>query len=291
MRLGINQFNLFPEIGDIDTNTVPQLAAFCREHGFGAIAAPPKWQDWDIEHCRDFGAACHEANIVIGEAGYWRNMLRCEGEELDEHIANVRALLRKADAGRVGCIVSLVGSFGDGRGSVAQHPDNRGPKAKAKFREICLRIVDGLDLDHTTYAIEPWQNTFFWKPADIADFLDELNHPKVQLHLDQMNMIHPDRYFDTTAVIEETFALLGNRVASIHAKDLKWHDGSLYIHIDEVAVGDGVMDYDTYLQKIDGLHPDIPLYTEHWKTREQYDLAVERLKAAAVSAGVEYIAC
>ena len=70
--------------------------------------------------------------------------------------------------------------------SLAMHPYMKTAEAKAEFREVVLKILDGLDLKTTKYVIEPWHNTFFYKPEDIREFFDAVDHPSFGLHLDQM---------------------------------------------------------------------------------------------------------
>ncbi len=61
-------------------------------------------------------------------------------------------------------------------------------QCRREFREIVLRILDGLELGRTSYALEPWCNTFFYEPGDIHDFFAMVDHPNLRFHLDLMNM-------------------------------------------------------------------------------------------------------
>ena len=199
-------------------------------------------------------------------------------------------MLRKADCLGVGCVDTLVGSRDGAAGPLSPHPFNFSDDCRRLFREVCLRIVDGLDLETTRYATEPWFNSFYYRPEDIRQFIDSVGDPRVAFHLDQMNLVGRDTYFSTTELIERTFELLRPHVVSVHAKDIRWDHTHIGFKLDEVYVGDGVMDYDTYLRRLDTLDPDMPVYTEHFATVDEFAIAIERLHQAAKKAGVKFLA-
>ena len=48
-----------------------------------------------------------------------------------------------------------------------------------------------------------------------------------------------------------------------------------------IGAGEGVMDYDLFMKKLDTLDRNMPVYTEHWATEAGFVEAVRRLHAAA----------
>lgn len=258
------------------------------ELGLAATAAPAEMAQWSLDECAAYGDMVRSYGLVIGEVGYWQNLL-VEDEELRiQRIDTVRSLLLKADAMGVGCVVTLIGSF-DGEKALAPHPGNWSDRARLRASENCRRILDGLDLAYARYALEPWCTAFYHEPDAVADFLDSVGHPRLALHLDVMNMHSIQTYYHSTAVIERTFDLLAHRAVSVHAKDLLWDPTHMFIRLDEVMPGEGVLDFDLYLRKLDGLSPDMPVYTEHWQTGDQYVEAIQRLHGLADVAGVEFV--
>ncbi len=225
--------------------------------------------------------------LVIGEVGYWRNLLVDDEDLRARRIEDVRALLVRAEAMQTGCVVTLVGSFGDQ--FVSPHADNWSDRARERAAENCLRILDGLELTHTSYALEPWCNGFFHEPQAVADFLNAVDHPRLKLHLDVMNMHSVQTYFQSTQVIDLAFDLLADRVVSVHAKDLLWDPTHMFMRLDEVMPGEGVLDYDLFLRRIDELSPDMPVYTEHWQSDEEYVQAIQRLRGLAEAAEAKMV--
>jgi sugar phosphate isomerase/epimerase len=149
--------------------------------------------------------------------------------------------------------------------------------------------VDGFELEHTCYAIEPWRTSFFYRPEDIAAFLDDVGHPSVRLHLDLVNMVGRRDYFDTAGLAERTFALLADRVAAAHLKDLRWDHDHMQIKWDEVLIGDGAMDYDVYLGGLAALEPDLPCFCEHLATEAEYAESFARLHRIAERIGARFL--
>jgi sugar phosphate isomerase/epimerase len=197
-------------------------------------------------------------------------------------------MLVKADA--MGCrsVVTLAGSKHPSGHVLAPHPGNFTDAYRGEFREFVLRVLDGLALASTKYIIEPWHNTFFYRPDDIAAFIVSVDHPSFGLHLDQMNMVDQAGYLDTTSLIDRTFDLLADHVVSVHLKDVLCDPGHLMLKYDEVLIGEGVMDYETYMKRLAGLDEDVPCYTEHLPGEQAYIDNTRRAHAAAERVGVAF---
>lgn len=253
---------------------------------YGLSAVWASIGDLTEAECATLGEKARSLDIVLGETGMWENLLTDDAELQNQRIAKVRGFLRNAELAGVKCVVSLVGSKADH--VLAPHPYNYTEACKREFREIVLRILDGLELKTVRYGIEPWHNTFFYQPEEIKAFIDDVGHPSLGLHLDQMNLVSQASYFNTTALIEKTFALLADKVVSVHLKDIKCDPSHMFLKWDEVRIGDGVMDYDTYLKKLATLDPDTPCYCEHFANEGDYAIAFARLLHLARKAGVAF---
>ena len=255
------------------------------ELGLAATAAPAEMNRWPLHECAAYGDMVRSYGLIIGEVGYWQNLLVDDEAARSHRIDEVRSLLQKADAMGAGCVVTLVGSF-DSKHALAPHAENWSDRARERAAENCHRILDGLDLQRTCYALEPWCNGFYHEAEAVAGFLEKIDHPRLALHLDVMNMHSVNTYYQSTQVIEQAFDLLGKWAVSVHAKDLRWDPTYMFLRMDEVMPGEGILDYDLFLRRVDSLSPDIPVYTEHWHTDEQYMEAIGRLHALAASAGI-----
>lgn len=278
--------------GFFGANSIKELEPLCEKldcYGLSAIGAPAKLKELSQDDCAAFGQKARQLNIVIGEASFWENLMTPDKQLQLHRIKNVRTMLEKAEI--MGClsVVSLVGTKDSSDAALVPHPYMFSQACKEEFREVVLRILDGLDLKTTKYIIEPWPNTFFYQPENIAEFMDRVDHPSFGLHLDQMNMVNHRYFYNTRELINHTFKLLADRVVSVHLKDIRWDFGHMFLKWDEVYIGDGIMDYETYLRRLVELPSDTPCYCEHMAEERDYALSFSRLHHLAKKAGVRFL--
>lgn len=269
-------------------NDMDNLCSKLDHYGLSAIQAPSRLSDMEDDICIEFGERAKKLNICIGEAGMWQNFFVEDLEMRQERITLVKTMLQKADLMKCDTVVSLVGSKFQVEPPITPHPDNYTTPFQDDFREIVLRILDGLDLEHTTYTIEPWHNSFFYQPEEINAFIDSIDHPNFGLHLDQMNMVSQDNYFNTTELINLTFDRLSNKIISVHLKDVRCDGQYMMLKYDEVMIGDGVLDYPTFLNRLSELPEDITCFCEHLSSEEEYADNFNRLHDLADSIGLGF---
>lgn len=272
MRFGLNWMSI--ENQDELDNVLPLID----DLGLGAISAPDAMSEWSIQQCEAYGDIVRDYGLTIGECGYWQNLLTQDEEERTRRIEDVRELLKRADAMGVDCVVTLAGTFG-GSWAGAPHPDNWSKEAREMVIENCRRILDEVSLDHTTYALEPWFNTFFHQPQSIRSLIDAVDRSGLGVHMDVMNMHSIQDIYQSGQLIDEAFDLLADDVVAVHAKDIRWNDHSppKLLQLEEVKPEEGSMDYDRYIQRIDELPADIAVFTEHWENDEDFVETIQRL--------------
>jgi sugar phosphate isomerase/epimerase len=283
VRLG-GHFFVAGSVDDLDP-----LCERLDKYGLSAVPGPAEMRDWTKDACAAYGEEARRLGVEVGEVGYWKNLLTPDGDLQAERVGVVRRLLIAAEAMGCRCVVTLVGTKDPSDRAVAPHPYLKTDECRREFRDLVLRILDGLDLSHARYVIEPWHNTFFYQPEDIRAFIDTVDHPAFGLHLDQVNMVSPDTYFGTGALVRRTFDLLADEVASVHLKDIRCDPTHAILKYDEVLIGDGGMDYETYLEHLAGLDPDMPCYCEHLASEEEYAENFRRVRGLAEKAGVRFL--
>ena len=69
--------------------------------------------------------------------------------------------------------------------------------------------------------------------------------------------------------IDETFDKLGDKICSIHLKDIKLLDGFTF-QLKECGCGEGILNIPKYLDKATKLSDDMPVLIEHLNTDEEY---------------------
>jgi sugar phosphate isomerase/epimerase len=257
-------------------------------YGLSCIIAPRAINDMTDDEAIAYGVRARELGVVIGEAIPGVNLGTNDPELRQQRIDYCRTMLLKSDLMHCHGIVILVGSPGPNDHLAEVHPYLFTDACRNEFRETVLRIVDGLDLQHAKLLIEPWNHSFFYRPGPVREFMDSLDDPRVLVHLDQMNMIDQDHLFKTTEYIDETFDLLSDYVGGIHFKDLAWDWHHMFLKLDEVLIGDGLMDYETYLRRVSELPGDVACFCEHLSEEGDFAINFARLHKLAADLGVSF---
>ncbi|MFO1141565.1 MAG: TIM barrel protein [Amaricoccus sp.] len=259
--------------------------AFARAHrafGYRAAYCPPV-EIGDTARLAAIEAAFAAADVVLAEIGIWRNLVAVEEDVRRANLDHACNCLAVADAVGARCAVSYIGSAAPGT-DYAPHPRNMGEEAFDACVETVRLVIDRVRPRRAKFALEMMQYALPDSVDCYVRLIDAVDRPAFAAHVDPVNLIMTPRvYFENGALIRECFAKLGPHIVSCHAKDILLHHQAA-LHLDEVMIGDGVLDYPTYLRELARL-PDVPLMLEHLDGAE-YAVARDRLFAIAQAAGV-----
>ena len=237
----------------------------------------------------EFGDKARSLGIVISEVHFLQNLPSPDPEIRAARVEEARSLLRKADLMRARCLLGFAGSL-DPRDRIGiPTAQNYTEAFIAELRELILRVLDGIDLRFAKYGLEASPKTFFYGPEGCAALVDAVAHPGFGIHLDMMNMVSQDTYFHTTELIDRTFELLGDRILAAHLKDVAWDYDYQFLKFDECIVGDGVLDYPTYVRHLARMDDDFPCMCEHLEVERDYVDSFERLHRLAADLGTSWI--
>jgi sugar phosphate isomerase/epimerase len=272
--------------------TIAEIEAFCEQadrHGLSATVAPKGIATMSEDEAAAFGQAARAARIVIGEAGFWENLIIEDTELRRDRLLRLRKVMKNADA--MGCrsVAILSGTRHPSDKAFAAHPYMFTDACRKEVREIVLSALDGFDSRVTRLGMEPYAHSFFYGPEAALEFIESVGHPLFGIHLDQANMISHQDFFNTTDLVHRTFAALRPHMVSVHLKDIAWPVSPLGLKWEEVNFGEGVMDFDAYLRQISTLDPDISCFCEHFPTLEEYALNFARVHDLAAHAGTSFI--
>ncbi|GLQ53689.1 sugar phosphate isomerase/epimerase family protein [Devosia nitrariae] len=263
--------------------------AFARAHvdfGYRAAYCPP-CEIGDTDRQRAIELAFADVDVVLAEVGIWRNLVTPEEAVRRRNLDYACEKLALADTIGVRCAVSYIGSFEAGT-DYAPHPQNLSQDAFDAAVETARVIIDTVKPRRARFALEMMQYALPDSVDVYLELIEAIDRPAFAAHLDPVNLVMtPRTYFDTGTLIRECFAKLGPHIVSCHAKDILLYDRAA-LHLDEVTIGDGVLDYRTYLTELEKLPGDVPLMLEHLEA-DQYVLARDRLSTIAASIGVSLV--
>jgi sugar phosphate isomerase/epimerase len=262
--------------------------AFARAHsafGYGAAYCPP-CDIADTDRQRAIENAFADADVMIAEVGIWCNMITPEDDVRRANIDRACDLLALADAVGAKCAVNYIGSFAAGT-DYAPHPKNLSDEAFEATVATTREIIDRVNPKRARFALEMMQYALPDSVDSYVDLIRAVDRPAFAAHLDPVNLVMTPRvYFDTGSLIRECFEKLGPHIASCHAKDITLHHLAA-LHLDEVMIGDGNLDYPTFLRCLDAMPFEVPLMLEHLDSPD-YATARDRLFGIAAGAGIRF---
>ena len=253
MRLGGPIFQKF--------DSVAEEVALHRKLGFGAAFC---------RHIEDSGErltykkAFAEADIVLAEFGaYCLNILDTDKALRQKNIEEICRRLSYADEMGVRCCVIHGGSVETGDWGNA-NPLNMSEKSFSETVAIVQGILDRVNPKTTKLVMETESYLFPDNPEIYARLIEAVDRPAFAVHFDPVNIIvNPRDFYFNAQFLKNSIARLGPWIVSCHAKDINMPPKHATVQIDETYIGDGVLDYHTYLREINKLSPPPTLMIEH----------------------------
>lgn len=279
MRLGGNVF-----YGGRDAK---EYALLHVKKGFGA-ALCPDWISMDKpEEVREFKKVMEAYDIRIAEVGAWCNPLHPDQKEAEEKIQYMIKRLELAEELEACTCVNILGTkqrdtwFGADKECYSE-------KFFEEAVKVSQRIIDAVKPVKTKLSFEMMPYCFLDGPQEYLRFLEAVDREAAGVHLDICNtMNHPRRFYENGKFIRETFALLSDKIVTMHLKDITLRRDALTVMFEEVLLGTGGIEYSVLMEEIAKLPKDIPAMLEHLETEAEYDRAAEAALRFAEGAGMK----
>lgn len=249
-----------------------------RDLGYSAASCPvPVGTSADT--VRAFAESARRADVVIAEVGAWSNPLSPDPDERRNALNRCKECLALADEIGARCCVNIAGS----RGPKWDGPcaDDLTPETFDMVVEMVRDILDAVRPTRTFYTLE----TMPWMVPNSTEAYEQVlaavDRPGFAVHFDPVNLINsPERYFANGDLIRDFVQRLGDRIRSVHAKDIALRD-RLTVHLDEVRPGLGGLDYATLLTELNRHCPEAPVMMEHLSNADEYVAAAQHIRTQA----------
>jgi sugar phosphate isomerase/epimerase len=278
VRLGAPLF-----VSDTDPEAWAQRAVDLR---YRAVYAPNVSLN-DKDRIKAIIEAVQKRHLIIAEVGRWVNLMDADPEKRAQNLQTVTDGLALADELDAWCCVDIAGSFNKENWS-GPHPKNVSDEFFDLAVENARKIIDAVKPKRAKFTYE----MMGWAIPDTADsylrLIKAIDRSGFGVHLDVCNMINsPDKFWNTDRLINEAFDKLGPMIVSAHAKDLKWIP-EYSIRFAECVIGEGDIDFGTYLKRMASLPNDVPLMIEHMKNADEYARCKEHLFNVGAENGVVF---
>lgn len=255
--------------------------------GFGA-ALCPNWVSLEKPaELNKFKVAMKKHDVRIAEVGAWCNPLHSDKKIAEKNIQYMIERLRLAEELEAATCVNILGTK---REENWYGPDATG-YSEAFFHEsvaVCRRIIDEVKPTQTKLSFEMMPYYFLDSPKEYLRFLEAVAREAAGVHLDICNtMTHPRRLYQNADFIQETFALLKEKIVTLHLKDITLRQNTYNVEFEEVLIGTGDIEYTVLMEEIATLPPDTPAMLEHLQTEAEYDLATNAVVNFAEKIGMK----
>ena len=235
--------------------------ALHKKLGFGAAFC--KYIE-DPSKREEYKQAFSEADILLAEYGaYCLNILETDKTLRQKNIDEICKRLEYADEMGARCCVIHGGTVETGNWGNA-NPLNFSEKSIAETVAAVQGIIDRVKPKVTKLVMETESYLLPDNPEIYARLIEAVDRSSFAVHFDPVNIIaSPRNFYFNAQFLKHCFALLGPWIVSCHAKDLNMPPKYPTVRIDETYIGDGVLDYVTYLREINKLTPPPTLMIEH----------------------------
>lgn len=268
------------------TTDPDELALAHRKLGYRAAYCPGVSVQ-DTDKIGTYAEAFARHDVVISEVGRWVNLLDADSEKRRQNLQTVTDGLALAEAIGALCCVDIAGSFNP-TSWFGPNPDNLSQKHFDASVENARKIIDAVKPARAKFCYEVMGWAWPDSPDHYLKMIKAVDRKAFAVHLDPCNLVNcPEKFYHTTALLNECFDKLGRWIVSCHAKDLTW-DVEMNLHFREVPPGKGALDYATYLKRLASLPHSPPLMLEHLATAEDYAGAREHIFAVGRKAGLGF---
>jgi sugar phosphate isomerase/epimerase len=260
MRFGVSGEIVPSSMDDL----TPAIAEQVRALGFSGIFSRFRGNDPHTTteaQCRRVRDLLADHGLRMYQAtGYWQCLIHPDDSVRHEAVRTVQAALRVAGWLGTYAIDTGPGSLSPD-GPWFPHPYNFKQQARDQLVRSLRECAAAAEDNGVILGLESHLLVTLRTPEIARDVLDAVGSRWVRCDFDPVNWIGLDEIYDTGSALDRMMDILGDRIASAHAKDcVIWN--RLTLHLDVVAAGTGLLDYRTFLRRMEELNPDYPVIVE-----------------------------
>ena len=260
MRLGMSGAFLPRNMDDF----TPEMATKVKALGFSGVFtrfgenAPFETTPAKCHRVRDL-LADHGLRIYQS-TGYWQPLIHPDEAERRQAVRVLQQALKIAgDLGARG-IDTGPGSL-NSTGPWNPHPENWNLESRQQLIKSLKESAPAAEDNQVYLSLEGHQLVVLENEQVTKEILDAVGSPWVRSDLDPANWITLKTIFRTDEAIHQMFDVLSEHIVSGHAKDITITNAHT-LHLPTTSVGKGMLDFKTYLRRLEDLNPDYPLIVE-----------------------------
>lgn len=209
------------------------------------------------------GQAFVDGDLEIAQLNGWYEALCNPDESLRaQGVAGMQALVRIGALLKAPTIYVRPGGLNP-NGHWYAHPENHSQPTFDRIVDSLKPVMKVAESEGARVAIEGHVLSALDTPRRMRELIDAVGSPALKFNYDPVNFTGTVKdVHDTTRILNELYEQLGAFTAVAHAKDCRLAD-ALVVHIDEVVLGTGTMNYPLFMRQFHELAPDGYFIIEH----------------------------
>lgn len=246
-----------------DPAELRQLLETARQVGFDAAQVWARYGPDEAGWAEVLGTL-RRLGIRLAAAGGYTNPLDPDPARREAGLADLRRAIARAAAAGAPIVVTWSGTRAPGM--FEPHPDNASQAAFDEAVAIFRDVARTAEAAGVTVAIEPYIAHVASTPERLRDLVDAVGSPRLRAVMDPPNFITPEALETVNEAMPRMFAILGDRIALVHCKDIRApRPGDTRAPLNGVVLpepGGGILDYARYADLI-RRHYDGDVIVEH----------------------------
>jgi len=244
-----------------------------------------RWTESDLIAIRQ---AFDEQGVDIVELGCYCNFVTPRDDEARRNAERLRWALQAGALLNCDHAVTYAGSrHPDPDQPFAPHPDNWSDATWDLLVQRIWALLGGVDDIGVCLCFEPSPTTTLNSLESLAALTADVGSVRVRLALDPAAIFTPRAARKPRVALAEIFATLGDTIAVARATDVSLIEAGPEPKVAPAPLGQGVLDYETYLKLVEALELDTPVLVKYQGRDEDYRAAHDFLAAAARKAGID----
>ena len=203
---------------------------------------------------------------IYQATGYWQPLIHPDETQRRRAVRTLQQALKMAGYLGARGIDTGPGSLNP-TGPWNPHPDNWSLASRQQLIKSLKESAAAAEDNQVYLSLEGHQLVVLEDEYVTKTVLDAVDSPWVKSDLDPANWIQLKTVFETGTAIDQMFDILGEYIVSGHAKDITITN-SHTLHLPTASVGKGLLDFKTYLRRMENLNPDYPLIVEGSSEKE-----------------------
>ena len=249
-----------------------------------SIGFDHRWSKADLVAIRQ---AFDEQGVDVVELACYCNLLTPRSDEASRIVERLGWALEAGALLNCDHATTYAGSrHPDPDQPFAPHPDNWSDATWDLLVKRIWALLEGVDDIGVCLCFEPRPTTTLNSLEALADLNADAGTTRVRIALDPAALFTPPAAKQPARGLAEIFAALADTIAVARATDVTLVEAADEPRLAPAPLGEGVMDYVTYLKLVDALELDTPVVVKYQGSDGAYRDARRFLAEAAAEAGV-----